>query len=67
MGSVARHFVLGVVIGIISIMMLYVMFSSVVISKDQLNVGAEIIVILSYGVVTAILGEILVKVFKNKK
>ena len=64
--SVLRHFLLGVILGVLTIIMLYVMWSSVIVN-DKINCTNELIVILSYGIATMIIGEILVKISPKKK
>ena len=66
MGSVFRHFVLGILIGFLTIIMFYVIYNSVIISTNQLNYTSVVIVVVAYGIVTAIIGEILLKIFKKK-
>ena len=66
MKSWLRHFILGIIIGIISIIMLRVILNSVPGYDEDSNLLVTIFFILSYGVGTAILGEILM-VFDRKK
>lgn len=57
MSSIVRNFLLGTVIGILTVMMLFLMFTSVVVSVDEINLTAMLIIIVSYGAVTALLAE----------
>ncbi|MEI8060793.1 MAG: hypothetical protein WCG99_00670 [Candidatus Berkelbacteria bacterium] len=66
MSSAVRHFVLGLVLGVLSIIMLYIMFNSVV-RDNSINYTSAIIVIIAYGVVATIIGEVLVKFSSKKK
>jgi len=67
MKSWVRHFILGCIIGVISIIALYAIFNSVVVNKNEINSAAAIVVILCYGVGTALLGEFLLMFDKKKK
>ncbi|MEI6144566.1 MAG: hypothetical protein WCP91_03125 [Candidatus Berkelbacteria bacterium] len=66
MSSAVRHFVLGLVLGVLSIIMLYIMFNSVV-RDNSINYTSAIIVIIAYGVAATIIGEVLAKFSSKKK
>jgi sulfite exporter TauE/SafE len=66
MKSWLRHFILGIVIGFVSILLLYVMFNSVV-NGGNINVTSELIIVLAYGVGTTIIGEALMMFSRKKK
>jgi polyferredoxin len=57
MNAFVRHFVLGIIIGMLSIIMLFVMFNSVVDSStNSVQSGNAYLIILIYGLVTAVFG-----------
>lgn len=66
MKSWQRHFILGIVIGIISITLMHVLLESVPGYDEDSNLLVTLFGIVSYGVGTAILGEILM-IFGRKK
>ena len=66
MKSWLRHFILGIVIGLITIIIIRVLLSSVPGYDEDSNLLVTLFFILSYGVGTAILGEILM-VFDRKR
>lgn len=66
MKSWVRHFILGIIIGIVSIVMGRVLLNSVPGYDNDSNLLVTLFVLLAYGAGTAILGEILM-VFDRKK
>jgi Na+/citrate or Na+/malate symporter len=67
MKSWKRHFILGIIIGIISNAMLRVLLNSIPGYDEDGNLLVTVFFILSYGVGTAILGELLMIVDLKKK
>lgn len=67
MSSIVRHFVLGLVLGFLTIVMLYVMYSSVIIGENEVNNTSAVLIVVGYGVVTAILGELSLLEYPKKK
>ncbi|MCC2631813.1 MAG: hypothetical protein K0S20_512 [Patescibacteria group bacterium] len=66
MKSWLRHFILGIVIGTVSISLMYTLLNSVPGHDEDSNLLVTLFVILAYGVGTTILGEILLG-FGRKK
>jgi len=66
MKSWQRHFILGIVIGAISVVVMRVLLNSIPGYDNDSNLLVMIFVLLFYGVSTMILGEILM-VFDRKK
>lgn len=66
MKSWIRHFILGVVIGIITIIMMYTVLDSVSGYNEDSNLLVTLFFVLSYGVGTAVLGENFM-IFDRKK
>jgi hypothetical protein len=66
MRSWLRHFILGIVIGTVSVSLMYTLLNSVPGYDEDSNLLVTLFVILSYGVGTTILGEILLG-FGRKK
>ena len=65
MNSWLRHFILGVIIGIVSVIMMRILLSSVPGYDNDSNLLVVVFAILFYGVGTAVLGEFLM-VFSRK-
>lgn len=59
MKSWLRHFILGIVVGIFSILLFRVLYSSAPGYDNDSNLLVTLFLVLAYGVVTAILGEVL--------
>lgn len=66
MKSWLRHFILGIIIGMISIIIMRALLNSVPGYSNDSNLIVVLMVIVSYGVITTILGEILMA-FGHKK
>jgi hypothetical protein len=66
MKSWLRHFILGIVIGTVSVSLMYTLLNSVPAYDEDSNLLVTLFVILVYGVGTTILGEILLG-FGRKK
>jgi multisubunit Na+/H+ antiporter MnhE subunit len=60
MKSWQRHFILGIVMGTISITLIRALLTSIPNYTNDSNLIILVFVIVSYGVCTAVLGEILV-------
>lgn len=66
MRSSLRHFILGIIIGTISVVMMRMPLNSIPGYDEDSNLLVTMFVVLSYGVGTMVLGELLM-VFGRKK